>query len=262
MNNNINPTLKKALEGNYRFNFENYISRGFDITGKFSGAFMGYTFIYFILLSVVAMIPTIGEYISTLFVAPALTVGYYLVARRISMNEDHDFENFFDGFKEIVPLVLVALAPFIFTSLIPLAMSYIFSNDIFAWTQTLVDDPTSFDLTTILTSLSFGFFIYFIPVIYFTVAWAFAPMFVIFYKMEPWEALETSRKLITKKWFSFFGFMIVQGLIALLGMLLICVGVLYFLPAAMNASYVAFEDITKFYEENEEDDILDHLVEN
>ena len=258
MNNNINPTLKEALKGNYRFNFENYISRGFDITGKYSGGYIGYTFLYFLIIMVVASIPTIGEYVNTLLVLPVLTAGFYIVAKQVSLNEGFHFDQFFEGFKDIGNLIIVALIPFAISALI----SLVSGSNFYFWQEALVENIADLDFGVLLASASIGILLFAIPLIYLTVAWSFAPHFVVFYKMPAWEAMETSRKLVSKKWFSFFGFAIVQGLVVMLGIVLICVGVLYFLPAAMNASYAAFEDITKFYEEDEEDDILDHLVEN
>jgi len=159
---------------------------------------------------------------------------------------------------------LVNLPVFITTTLIPLAIGYFLLDDTFldgaAWIETYIDNPDNFDPFAFLSGLSAGLLLFLIPIFYFLVAWSFAPMFVIFYKMQPWDALETSRKLITKRWFTFFGFSIVLILIAMVGILLLCVGIFYFYPAVMNAYYVAFEDITKFYEDFEEDDIMDHLV--
>jgi len=258
MNNNINPTLKEALAGNYRFNFEKYISRGFDITGLFSGGYIGFTFLYIIISLIIGSIPEIGEYVNALLVFPVLTAGYYIVAKQVSFNEGFNFDQFFEGFKDIGNLMIVALIPFAISSLVTLAFGL---NPNF-WEEAIMNNLGELDFSVLLASLSIGVLLVSIPIIYLTVAWSFAPHFVVFYKMPAWEAMETSRQLITKRWFSFFGFAIVQVLIIMLGALLICVGILYFIPAAMNASYAAFEDITKFYEEVEEDDILDHLVEN
>ena len=257
MNHNINPTLKEALQGNYRFNFENYISRGFDITGRFSGGFMGFSFLIFLISIVLGLIPLIGEYVNNLFVFPILSVGYYIVAKNISLNLGFHFDQFFEGFQDFGNLIIVTLIPIAISYVIDLVFGY---NTNFLGVS-FFDNLFTLDPAVILASLSIGILLTSIPIIYLTVAWSFAPHFVVFYKMPAWEAMETSRKLIHKKWFSFFGFMIVQGLIVMLGFLLICIGVLYFAPAAANASYAAFEDITKFYEENKDDDILDHLVE-
>ena len=183
---------------------------------------------------------------------------YYIVASQISLNKDFHFDQFFEGFKDIGNLIIVTLIPFAIITLLNLP----FGLSAHFWQEMFIESLTELDLGVILASFSIGVLLITIPIIYLTVAWSFAPHFVVFYKMSAWEAMETSRQLITKKWFSFFGFMIVQGLVVILGLLLICVGVFYFFPAAMNASYVAFEDITKFYEEAEADDILNHFVEN
>jgi len=264
MNKYINPTLRKSLESNYDFKFENYISRGFDITGKFGLSYVGFSILSILFMMVVELIPTIGNYINVLVVLPVLNVGFYIVAHHISLNKGFHFDQFFDGFKKVDQLFIVAL--------IPTAISYIINYVLFS----LVGDMSPIDLESlsenfsieeyfqlIIASFSITFFLIFLPMIYLYVAWSFAPLFVIFYDMPAWEALETSRQLITKKWFTFFAFYFVLVLIGIGGLLLICVGIFYFYPAIMNAKYAAFEDITKFYEErNTEDDILEHFVED
>jgi len=262
MNYKINPTLKEALNGNYKFNFESYISRGFDITGRYTMGYIGFTILYIILAVVVSTIPVIGDYVNTLFVSPPLLVGYYIIAHNISFNKGFQFEQFFDGFNDIGQLALAALIQLALVTIIFFPMDYFMGFDATTWAESIIESPEEIDLQTLLASFSIGIFLLMIPFIYLTIAWMFAPLFIIFYKMPAWEAMETSRKLITKKWFTFFGFTIVLALIILAGLLLICVGVLYFWPGTMNALYVAFEDITKFYEEEGEPDILDHLVED
>jgi hypothetical protein len=77
--------------------------------------------------------------------------------------------------------------------------------------------------------------------------------------MQAWEGLEWSRQIITKKWFTFFGFSFLLGLIAVSGILLLVVGLLFTIPPVIIAQYVAFADVTKLDEEIEED-ISDHLI--
>ncbi|HQB22525.1 MAG TPA: hypothetical protein PLW23_09095, partial [Bacteroidales bacterium] len=54
---------------------------------------------------------------------------------------------------------------------------------------------------------------------------------------------ELSRKIITKNWWSFFGFLIILFLINCAGILACGVGVLFTLPITTCMMFVAFEDI-------------------
>ena len=76
-----------------------------------------------------------------------------------------------------------------------------------------------------------------------------------------WEAMEASRKIISKEWFSFFGFGIVLGLISFAGLLCFFVGMLVTTPLVAIASFIAFEQIIGLNEENEID-LIDHLIDD
>jgi hypothetical protein len=140
-----------------------------------------------------------------IFITGPLTAGFFLVARKINKNEPYDFGTFWKGFDFFVPLMLYTL------------------------------------VSTILTALAF--FALIIPGIYIAVAWAFAIPFIIFAKMEFWDSMVYSRKLITKKWWNIFGFLILLLLINFAGVLVFFVGLLFTIPITYCAMYAAFEDI-------------------
>ena len=71
--------------------------------------------------------------------------------------------------------------------------------------------------------------------------------------------METSRKIISKKWGLFFFFLFIMGLMVGLGLLFFIVGVFVTFPVLICASYAAFEDVTALLTEHE-DDLVDHLV--
>jgi hypothetical protein len=73
--------------------------------------------------------------------------------------------------------------------------------------------------------------------------------------------LEASRKIITKKWFIFLAFFIVVGLMAAAGVIIVCIGLLASLPAAMCMVYASFEDVTQLNDHSGNDDEIErHLV--
>jgi uncharacterized membrane protein len=67
---------------------------------------------------------------------------------------------------------------------------------------------------------------------------------LLFIKLEFWESMEASRKVIGKNFFSWLGFFIVIWLGALIIGALACgVGLLFTIPVAILATYSAFVDI-------------------
>lgn len=139
------------------------------------------------------------------FLTGPLTAGYFIVARHINKNEPYDFGTFWKGFDFFVPLMLFTL------------------------------------ISTILGTL--GLIALIVPGIYLFVGWIFAIPFIVFGSMEFWDAMELSRRLVTKKWWNIFGFLILLFLINVAGALVFFVGLLFTVPITYCAMYAAFEDI-------------------
>ncbi|MFA0809767.1 hypothetical protein [Microbulbifer epialgicus] len=88
-----------------------------------------------------------------------------------------------------------------------------------------------------------GLFLLVIPGIYLMVAYMFAIPLIVDQNLGPWQALETSRKAITKNWFSFFGFTIATILILLAGFLALLIGAIWTLPLFFIAIGVAYRKV-------------------
>jgi len=134
-----------------------------------------------------------------------LTAGFFIAAQRIDSGKSLFFEHFFDGFKDFIQLTLLMIV------------------------QGII--------------LFFGFLLFIIPGIYLAVCYYFAPFFIVFGKMDFWGAMENSRKMVHREWFSVLGLLIVVGIINFLGALAFGVGVLFTIPVTFCASYAAFDDI-------------------
>lgn len=88
-----------------------------------------------------------------------------------------------------------------------------------------------------------GILLCIIPGIYLAVAWYFSVLLVADRSMNFWDAMELSRKVISKHWFLVFGFMLLMGLLATAGVIVCCVGVFVTTPVAFIAVTYAYETI-------------------
>ena len=143
----------------------------------------------------------------SILISPPLTAGFFLVANRISRGVEVEFSSFFDGFSFWGILIVTSL------------------------------------ISGILTFL--GVIALIIPGIYLAVAFMFGIPFALFSGMDFWNSLELSRKLITRNWWKFFGFVIVLIVVNILGLLFFLVGILITIPVSYYAIYAIFEELTR-----------------
>jgi uncharacterized protein DUF4339 len=88
-----------------------------------------------------------------------------------------------------------------------------------------------------------GYALCIIPGIFLQVAWLFAITLVIDRKMDFWDAMELSRKMVCKHWWIVFAFFIVYSLVVVSGILACCVGILVTMPIGIAAMLFAYETI-------------------
>lgn len=243
--------IQQIIDEGYNFDFSEYISRGFSLMGRNPGGFIGFLIVSSLIGLVIGAVPIVGFLIG-LVVNPALAIGYYVVADKLDRDEPTEFGDFFQGFSRVLPLFLTSLLTILvmLAAMLPGGLVFYFS-----YTSSLESGEMG-------TPMMFGaILLVIVPIAYLGVSYIFAPLLVWFYNMEPWAAMEASRKIVSRQWWAIFGFLIVVGLIAAAGMLALVVGLLYTVPAMTLALYAAFADITRLHEEeSDEPDVIDHFV--
>ncbi|TAK49639.1 MAG: hypothetical protein EPO28_00510 [Saprospiraceae bacterium] len=261
MNGDTTDKIDEIIQNGYDFRFGDYISKGFSLLQKNIGGFIIYAVVTLVLIMVINFIPIIGALVSNFILTPILTVGAYIVAYKLDKGEQTEFGDFFKGFEYIGPLALTALATFaiMMLSLIPFFLA-VSSSGLIAWYMDVLQNPMSMSGVSI-PSIPGWSFLLLLPAVYFAVAYNWAYMFVVFYKMSFWDAMESSRKVISKNWMIIFLFLFVSGLIAAAGIIVLCVGILVTFPAYLCMNYSAFADVTQLGTESKEsDNIENHLV--
>lgn len=244
--------LQQSLAKGYEVKIGDYLSKGFDIFKANAGGYIGYAVLYFLITMFINFIPFINLLASVL-ISPCLVFGFYLVSKSISAEKTvPPFGEFFRGFDYFGKIVvvtilsgigyLIILLPFIIT----VGISAFSLQD--ADPQEIIEVITGGPLfVTILTVCAF---------VYLSVSWVFASMLAVFHDMSAWDALETSRKLVTRNWFMVLIFLLLVGIIAMAGVILFVIGLIFTVPLAICYIYAAFEDIAGLPGEDiQEDDI-------
>lgn len=152
--------------------------------------------------------------------APPLYAGFYLVANKLSRGEAVIYPDFFAGFRFWIPSAIISLL-----------------------TQTLI---------------AVGLILLVVPGIYLAVSYLFAIPMGIFGGLDPWSAMEWSRKLISRNWWRFFGLLLILVGINVLALVLAGIGLLITVPLTFLVLYVVFEDITREVFSEEEGSSITH----
>ncbi len=253
--------IQQLIQDGYEFRFGDYIGKGFDLFKKNMGGFILFTVVFIVVYVVINFIPVIGAIANALIISPVLLVGAYLVAHKVDEGQATEFSDFFKGFDFVKQLAMTALfqSVIIYASLIPFALA-VQNTGIFQWYMEAATNPMG--AMDSMPELPMWSVILIAPAIYLSIAYSWSYLFVAFYNMRFWDAMESSRKLISKKWLTIFAFSIVIGLIVGVGAILLCVGIFATLPAALCMQYAAFKDVTQLERDSETsgDDLEQHLV--
>ena len=242
---NNESRLEKSLSEGYEFKMGKYISTGFDIFKKEPWMLMGFLVVY----AIIAMVTSSIISILSAVVSVPLGVGFFIFANKVTAGRNPQFGDFFGGFKSFIPLMLNYLVQALIMLVIfsPGIVYFLVSVDVIS---ELTSGGNQFEIMMkimgLLVTLPMVFVLFLVSVIisvYFSVSFIFSQQLIVFNGVDFWSSIKTSMKLVNKKWFSFFGFLIVIGLINILGMLCLFFGLLVTIPATICAIYAAYEDI-------------------
>ncbi len=201
-------SIDSILRRDYTVKIGTYISEGWELFKKNAGGFVGFTVVVILINLALGKVQEsaapLGSLLSLLISGP-LNAGAFIVAFKLLRNRQTAFGDFFKGFNNYLPLFLVSLVSGIFIFL--------------------------------------GCLLLVIPGIYLAVAYLFAMPLVIDKKMNFWDAMEVSRKVITKNWFAFFGFVLVIVLINIAGVIPLGLGLLVTIPLSTCAIAAAYADV-------------------
>ncbi|NMW17659.1 MAG: hypothetical protein HKK66_01260 [Chlorobiaceae bacterium] len=205
----VDPHLfDKQLNASVTIHIQDYIRQGWEMFKEHVGEFVGFTLIIFVISAVCSKFAFAGSFIVSALAAP-LYAGFGIVAFKLINGKSFQFADFFNGFNYLLPLFLGGLACGFLVSI--------------------------------------GFVLLLIPGIYLAVGYMFTTFLIIDYRMEFWQAMETSRQIITRNWFAFFGFAFALFALNFFGALAFGVGLLVSIPVSACAAAIAYKEIMGMY---------------
>jgi hypothetical protein len=164
------------------------IGRGWDLLWTNFGLFLLVLLIMVGIQLIMALTPIVGSLAALLLGGP-LSAGVWWVCLKRLRGQPADVGDLFEGFRR--SFLQLFLANLVVTILV-----------------------------------IFGLALCVLPGIYLAVAWSFALPLVLDKNMEFWPAMEVSRRVLTRHWWSMFGFGIVAFFVCLLGLLALVIGII------------------------------------
>ena len=199
----------------YDFDIIEIIKEGFrhldGVKGTFIAAFMFYLIVAVVLQILLAMVfPTgtpevpnlLNQQIVTILAYPVLMplmVGIIMMAINYSRGENIELKSIFNYYHLMGKLALAGILIYVMTII--------------------------------------GFVLLVLPGIYLTIAYVFTLPLIADKGMDVWEAMELSRKTVTKHWFKVFGLLFLLALIFLAGMMTFGIGLIWAVPLMFLTLY-------------------------
>ena len=233
-----------------------YFNQAWTMVQKDTGNYVGFGAISLIISTVLGLVPYLGNIFSAIAGA-ILNPGFAIFTHQKLSARQPDFNTFFEGTKFAGPLLVQAIIAgfitfvIIMPVLVPVLVYYDFNSG-------MMSDPSPLAIGSMLV---FGL-IAFVILFYLSISWIFAPQLIIFADMNPWEAMEASRKVVGPNFGSIFLLLLLGGVSGVVGALMCCIGLFWAMPTIHTANYLAFEDLFKVREDidDDTDQILEHLL--
>ncbi len=220
-------SLEKGIAGDYEFSIGDTLSEAWE---KTNGAKLTFNLAFFLYFLVAIGVMVVAQFILIPFIPsePGADTSLFMIV--------------WIGQQVIINLILMPIVMGMFLLGLRRAVDApVNATSIFGY----YNKALTLLLTLIImyVMLTIGFVLLVIPGIYLSIAYILAMPLVVEKNLSPWQALEASRKAISKNWFTVFGFMIVMGLILFVSALPLGIGMIWTMPMLMIAYGIMYRNI-------------------
>jgi hypothetical protein len=214
----------------YEVDIGDTISRGWALYKANFGVCVGATFLVMLCNQAAGFIPFIGIIISLLVQGPligGLNLFFIKLIRGEAPGVGEAFSGFSKGFWRLCGTLLLMML-LLYVWFIPAGVA----------AYAIPQNSNAFWITVGSLGLA-GF----VVMMYFAVSFAFALALSADLELGPWDSMRVSRRVVSKRWFSLFGLILVAGLLSMLGAIACIIGVIFTMPILYVVTLQAYEDI-------------------
>jgi GYF domain 2 len=223
--------VQQIRERGYEVDIGSCIGRAWELTKSNFWLVVGTTFLVLLASGAAGSIPLIGYCTGPILQGP-LMGGLYWFYLKLARGQEAGVNDGFSGFSsQFMQLAL--------TSVVTTLFMYIWMVPAFVSMFALRSrQPSDFPVATIVL------FVAAVPfMVYLGTAWIFALPLVVDKKFGFWDAMNVSRRVVNRKWFTVFALLLVAGLLQILGIIALCIGIFVTMTILHGAIVYAYEDI-------------------
>ena len=240
----------ELLTNGYDFNMGKYMGDAWDLFKKGAGSYIGFTVVFFVIVMVLVFIPFVNIMVSIF--EYVLISGLFIFSRNL-INDKAEFGNFFEGFNSFGQIFLYALVLFLFT--MPALIIFI----IYLLPEGFMNSAMNgfADAEYMAEEIIASFQENMGAIVFLYISYSFTLILIVDRKMRFWDAMELSRKVIAKNFFSFFGMYILLGILVSFGVVVTCgLGTLIAIPYINLVVFSAYNNII-----GPEEDMMEQKIE-
>jgi hypothetical protein len=235
---------EQYLQRDYSLDVFGCVGRSWKLLQNNFGLVVGGSAIFILIrfgVMILGAIPFLGylvSFVDGVFVSGPLTAGLFYFFLKNVRRQPALIGDIFSGFQinywQLV-LITVIMGLVFLAVAIPGAIVLLFA--ILPMVQKNNPDPFHLLLA------GAGSLIVLLPWIYLGISWIFALTLAIDKQLGFWSAMELSRRMVGRHFWTVFGLVILMGLIIVAGVPACCIGVFVSLPLGYGALMYAYEDI-------------------
>ena len=256
--------FQNLLREGYRFEMSKYIDDGWKLYTKGAGSFIGFLLLFILISIVLSVVGTIIPFASiiTPFVTNTIFAGMFIFCRQLSKGHQ-EFGDFFQGFQSFGQLALFYLVMLLISSpMLILYFTYFFPFDMFmgimdgSVSPDQVNEEMTYRMMENVGTYGWIMLLLVIFSIYISISYIFTLPLIVDAKLGFWRAMETSRRIVGKKFFGFLGMFILLGILGAAGILFTCgLGAFVVGPFFICIIFVAYDRIFTPYMDNLQADL-------
>jgi len=241
---------EQVIRDGYQFNMDQYLKNGWSMFKRGAGSLIGYAVIVIIATIVINFIPFVG--LLSGFLQAAFIAGFFIFCRQM-LNNKENFNQLFEGFNSFGQIAVFVLLRFLFIlPLLVLLFTVVFPFEIVSdlirgdIDPEYIAEEIALGIEGNLGIVLISYLIMIMGFFYIYISYAFALPLIVDAKLEFWQAMEVSRKVIGKKFFMFLLMFLIIGIVAGIATAVTCgLGMFVVFPYIYCVVFAAYDDILK-----------------